>query len=441
MGPNVVLVVCDTLRKDVLGVYGGEANTPFLNSFAREAMVYENAIAPSPWTYPSHVSLFTGQYVSEHGVHETEKIKLLGLTRYHNQLKTERLAEYLSGKGYETFGISNNIMVSPFTSFDRGFDSFISLDPAPKTGVEEIFKEARKLGASPAQIAKELLKRGRFKDLLRYAGAWQRINKLNKAMDYPLEKGSRLTNDIVANCKLDPSFFYFINFVEMHEPYTGYKPKETWDNFTGVKPIAGRKADFLKAQYVKEAEYLDRALEALVKTLKRRGFYDDTMIIITSDHGQAFNEHGYMYHNTYLYDEIIRIPLIIKYPHGKKFPKKAGYQSLVNVSRQIHETMEGGNDSAITKEAVFSEAYGDVTVLPGGYNDRKSYVRNKYEKVRKAVYKDGFKLTVNGTDGVIEEFLKGDKEADLKVHRSAAERLIEELDIFKGSEKFKLPSL
>lgn len=435
-----MIIVCDTLRKDVLGLYGGPAKTPFLNKLAKDSNVYDNAIAPSPWTYPSHVSLFTGLYPNEHGVHETDKVKLLNITKFHQELKVERLAETMQKEGYNTYGISSNIMVSPISEFDIGFQSFLTLDPAPKMSESKTFLEARELGASPGAIAKELIKRGRLRDLLRYAKAWRKINHLNNALNYPLEKGSALTNDIITNSKIASKFFYFINYVEMHEPYKGYKPKETWDNFTGIKSISNNKAAYLKSQYVAEAEHLDSAIGQLVGVLKRKGLYKDTMLIITSDHGQAFNEHGYMYHNTYLYDEIIRIPMIIKYPNSKKFSKKKGYQSLTGIPKLIKEIKENGDDSSFTKDAVFSEAYGDVTMLPGGYSSRKEYVKNKYEKIRKAVYKDGFKLTVNGTDGNTEEFSENGKDLAPADKPQKFKELVEELEIFKGKEKFALPT-
>ncbi len=444
MASNVLLIVCDTMRKDILGLYGGDAKTPSLKLLAKDAMVYENAIAPSPWTYPSHVSLFTGLYPSQHGVHETDKIKLLGLTKYHRDLRAERLAERFSENGYATDGLSTNIMVSPFTAFDIGFQSFVSLDPIPKMRekwASELFLEARKLGPSPGAIAAALLKHGKFKELYRYAKAWTKIRRLEKVSNYPLDKGAYLINDIFANSKWGEHFFKFINFVEMHEPYVGYKPKETWDDFTGIRSIGRSKAKHLKKQYILEAEYLDSQLGEIISTLKRRGVYDDTMLIITSDHGQAFNEHGYMYHNTYLYDEITRIPMIIKYPKSRKFPKRNGYQSLVNLSDLIKSILEGGNDSALTKETAFSEAYGDVTILPGGYKDRRAYVKQKYEKVRKAIYNDRFKLTVNGTDGRIEEFLENGRSLDPKDRSDVVKGLLNRLEGFKGKENFKMPEV
>jgi Arylsulfatase A and related enzymes len=97
-----------------------------------------------------------------------------------------------------------------------------------------------------------------------------------------------------------------------------------------------------------EMEYLDEQIGKLISTLKKAGKYDNTMIIITSDHGQAINEHGYMLHSTYLYDELVRIPLIIKYPNGKKFEAKKGYQNLVYLPKLIKDVLEGGDDSLFT---------------------------------------------------------------------------------------------
>ena len=153
MEPDVLLIVCDSLRKDIMQVYGGEAKTPNLLKLKEDAVVYENAIAPSSWTFPSHVSLFTGLYLNEHKVHETEKDKLLDLTKFNLDLKAERLAEYFSNKGYHTLGISNNPMVSVQTAFDIGFQNFFMIDPFPVSKEDPIFQEARRLGASPKEIA------------------------------------------------------------------------------------------------------------------------------------------------------------------------------------------------------------------------------------------------------------------------------------------------
>jgi hypothetical protein len=148
-----------------------------------------------------------------------------------------------------------------------------------------------------------------------------------------------------------------------------------------------------------------------------------------------------MLHSTYLYEELTRIPLIIKYPGNKKFEKKNGYQNLVYIQKLIKDVINGDDDSSIYSETTFSEAYGAVIVLPGGYKDREDYVKQTYEKVRKAVYKEGYKLTVNGTDGTIEEFMKDEKEVRIDDNKEKAKELLEEIEIFRGNEDFKIPKI
>lgn len=441
MEPDVLLIVCDSLRKDIMQIYGGEAKTPNLIKLKEDAVVYDNAIAPSPWTFPSHVSLFTGLYLNEHKVHETEKDKLLDLTKFNLDLKTERLAEYLSDKGYNTLGISNNPMVSVQTAFDIGFHNFFMVDPFPISKEDPIFLEAKRIGASPKEIAMKLIKQGKFGKIIEFAKLRQREKLISRVINFPLDKGAELTNKMLSNGNWESKFFRFINFLEVHEPYRNYNSKEVWDNVTGIKKISQKSVYNIRKEYIAEMEYLDEQIGNLISTLKKAGKYDDTMIIITSDHGQAINEHGYMLHSTYLYDELIRIPLIIKYPKSKKFAAKKGYNNLVYIPKLIKDIVEDGDDSSLYSETTFSEAYGAVIVLPGGYKDREQYVKKTYEKLRKAVYKDGYKLTVNGTDGTIEEFMKDDKDIDIKEQKEKAKELLEEIDIFKGKENFIVPEI
>ena len=442
MDANVLLIVFDTLRKDVLEVYGGEAKTPNLKGLAEDSMVYENAVSPAPWTYPSHVSILTGLYPSEHRVHETFDVKLYGLNKFHEQLAAERMPEFFHRIGYTTEGISNNIMVSPQMLFDRGFDSFYMIDYArPATRESAIIKEARTLGRSPKEILVNLLKKGRIADVFRFYSYFRRMRRMDRLYNFPLDKGGTLTNNLLSYGSWHPMSFKFVNFMEMHEPYeTVSHGDEIFKNYVGIKKISGKRAAYLKKKYISEAEYLDSHIGALIKTLKKSGFYDDTMIIITSDHGQAFNEHGHMYHDTFLYDEIVRVPLIIKYPDGRKFEKKQGYQSTTGIIRLIKSIIGGGDDSVLTAETAFSESYGTTIVLPDTYKDRGEYIRQKYEKVRKAVFKGGFKLSVNGTDGLIEEFTKDGSSVDPGDHQKEFTDLKNELEIFAGSESFKLPA-
>jgi len=442
MSPNVIIIVCDTLRRDAVSVYNKAAKTPFLSKFAKEAVVYDNAVAPASWTFPSHVSLFTGMYQNRHRTHESRTDKLPQIIDLHNGLKAETLPEYMRSLGYNTVGISNNIGVSRFTGFDRGFDTFFNLETSPWWQGEEV-KRARELGANVSDVVKELIKQGRLMDIYSYAKVYMKIMTLVKATNYPINKGIELTNNILFNGSFGSNFFMFINLMEMHEPYVGYSDKEATEDFAGIKPITAERVRYLKRQYASEAEYMDSKLDETISMLKARGLYDDSLIIITSDHGQAFYEHEFLFHEIYLYDEIIRIPLMIKYPNGKRYKKRKGYQSLVNIKQLVKDVIEGGDDSSLYSDSVFSEAYGNTRNTPSSYSARLDYINEKYEKHRKCVYRDGYKLTVNGTDCTIEEFTKDGKEISIndKRHMQVARELLKEIEKFKGSEKFPMPSL
>ena len=267
MHPNVLLVVCDTLRKDVVGIYGGEAKTPNLAKLAEDSMVYENAIAPAPWTYPSHVSIFTGLYPSEHRVHETFDVKLYGLNKFHEQLTAEIMSEFFHSKGYTTEGLSNNIMVSPQMLFDKGFDSFYMIDYArPITRESEIIKEARTLGRSPKEILFNLLKKGRLLDIPKFYSYFRKMKKIDSLYNFPLDKGSTLTNNLMSYGRWHEMSFKFINFMEMHEPYeTISHGDEIFKNYVGIKKISQNRVNYLKNKYIKESIMIHMAM--LIKSL------------------------------------------------------------------------------------------------------------------------------------------------------------------------------
>ena len=211
MKPNIILIVCCSLRKDLMG-----AKTPNLNRLSKEAMVYDNCISPGTWTFPSHVSLFTGMYPHEHGVHEiTNGEKVVYCRKANIALSAPRLAEQLEAKGYSTTCISNNFMLSAERSgFQYGFGRFIQYDASPWFK-SKIVMEARGLGANPMQVLVELLKRGRIGDLPKYAKELIRVKEIARETNYPIDKGATNTAKMLADLPLKPSFFLFIGLFEL----------------------------------------------------------------------------------------------------------------------------------------------------------------------------------------------------------------------------------
>lgn len=440
--PNIILIVLDTLRADILEAYGGEAGTPNLRRLAKDAVTYGNAIAPSPWTVPSHTSLFTGLYASRHGVHELKGKKLSDVFMLNGRSSAGTIAENLNGMGYNTLGISNSPNVSKYANFDKGFDSFRNFTTDPWLE-NEAAREARRIDLSPLEIAKVLINEERWGDIPRYAKEFIKVRIKALANNFPIDKGATLTNKILFSTKLKSDFFLFINLFEMHEPYRGANLRDRWEHAAGIKSLGSREIARLKRQYIMEAEYLDQRLGELMGELRSRGIYDDALIVITSDHGQAFNEHGHMYHGSFLYDEIVRVPLIIKYPKNRKFIKRTGYQSLANVPDLIMDIIEGKDDRRLTTEKAFAESYDACnwySLLPRSYIKRqRDYLKARYEKVRKAVFKGDFKLTVNGTDGKVEEFLRNGKTADQSRYRENMKELLKELRDFNIERDFLIP--
>ncbi len=187
--PNVVLLVFDTMRRDTLGAYGGTAPTPNFDSFCKEATVYPNCFSPSPWTIPSHISLFSGKHPSEHGVHETRERKVIDQVGMPEGVKGEMLAESLKEMGYQTVGFPANPMLTAKPGFDRGFDSFpgnfrrvVSAEEAA------LVREAVGEGKSKPIIIWRLVRKGQFGKLLRLLGL-QADKQLHERIDYPGGKG------------------------------------------------------------------------------------------------------------------------------------------------------------------------------------------------------------------------------------------------------------
>jgi arylsulfatase A-like enzyme len=430
--PNIILVVLDTLRKDALGVYSGSSRTPFIDSFAKDAIVFGSCISPSPWTIPAHASLFTGLSSNEHQIDAGPETKCLALINAMNQLKTETLAEQLQRKyGYYTAGFSANYFIRPGTGFDRGFEDFDYTDVRgiDENERQEIENELKKQTADPWQLSRYIAKRGEFLKLARLYMNYRRIRKKQKSLNYPAEKGARtILKKIKSQMPLEEPFFLFTNFMELHEPYTKYELSHwnlSLEDLFGLKPIPPKVLAEIKYRYELATGQLDYTFGKLIQHLKDMGLYDDSLIIVTSDHGQAFRERNYYGHGLFLYDEIVELPLLMKFPRNRKLAafNMEGYQTLTDVPKIVKEIIEDDmRPEMFTRRAVFSESFGiHQQFIP------KSKEKEVYEVRRKAIFKDGYKLTYNFTHDCIEEFLFRKKSLDLDDHRHIVDALVSEL--------------
>ena len=327
--PNIVLVVMDTVRAKNLPMYGYKKNTmPFLNELSKKSVVYKNAYSNAPWTLPSHASLFTGLHSSNHGIISISD--KLG--------KQKNLVKQLHKKGYYTLGFSHNQWIAPFFNFDLGFDEFVF--ERDRDWLNSKKAEDQNQALRLIKFFIHLVKKGEIKRFLRFLR-----NKFLKKIAFN-DKGATITNKKL-NDKLkylkDP-FFIFINYLEAHTPYSA--PKKIKQKFLGNKKIissVGLKKDVdfqkvdldvLNSSYDSGLYYLDTKLREMYDLFKKNGLLENTIFIFTSDHGEYLGEHKLFGHNIDLHSEVIRIPLIIRYPSGKTSTVKENVD-LLSINKLI----------------------------------------------------------------------------------------------------------
>lgn len=289
---SVILISIDTLRADHLGAYGYERPTsPSLDTFAKEGVLFERAMAPAPWTLPSHASLFTGLYPSSHGV-------LTGSNSLSKEIPT--LAKILREEGFETAGFTNAIFFGHPYGLADGFDEWANL---PESTTPE--------GVAP--------------------------NITNMGLVWLDSRKSRRV-------------FLFLHYFDVHSDYEAAPEYESLfasepgklDGTTAQLVLAGRgrieieakDIEYVEALYDAGIRQLDEELGRLFRELSRRRWFDDSLVIVTSDHGEQFFEHGAPLHMVH-YDEVLHVPLMMRGPTLPAGVRSAARVSLVDVAPTI----------------------------------------------------------------------------------------------------------
>ncbi len=280
---NVIVYLVDTLRADRLGAYGYERPiSPSIDAFAERATLFENAIAQTSWTRPAVASVFTGMWPAAHGVNRT-KDRLPD--------ETVTLAEVLSGAGYDTVGYVANPNVYRKFGLAQGFDLYRHM-PGRKPPSDRINEEV---------------------------GAWLDLRDP------------------------DRPFFLYVHTVDPHDPY---EPPERFrrQHAPGTEDVLAlpKKARWVKQHrealsdlYDAEIAFNDTSFGELVANLQARDLWDDTLVVFLSDHGEEFQEHGAWTHGRALFDESIRIPLIVKWPGQRKGERRRDLAQQIDVGSTI----------------------------------------------------------------------------------------------------------
>ncbi|MFT4945292.1 MAG: arylsulfatase A-like enzyme [Halovenus sp.] len=408
--PNILLVVLDTARAS--RVYDPDL-MPNLNRFAEEGAEYTNAYTTAPWSLPSHASLFTGEYTSEHRIHADAP---------QFTPDTTPLAARLGAVGYRTLAYSNNFWVSPSFGFDTGFDSYRvgwELFEGGE-GFAEVGKKHTDLVGQLRAFAPKLLSRAGVKTL---ANALYLVT-LWDYYDSGARRTTRRAKQWVAGS--DDPFFAFLNY---HEPHLDYDPpdgyvdeltpddttppaagdvnQEAWAYVTGEAEMDESDFRRLRLLYDAELRYLDRRLGELFDALEREGELSETLVVVTSDHGENLGDHDLMAHQYCLYDTLTHVPLIIRGP-GVDPGTRDGHVEL----RDVYPTLlaAAGVEPEIPaqrdlradpdRELVGAEYWTPprpTSELRSTYGELPERVR-KFDRGLQAVRTDEWKLVL-GTDG------------------------------------------
>jgi arylsulfatase A-like enzyme len=297
--PNVLVLYVDTLRPDFLGAYGRKGDpTVAIDALAADGVLFEQAIASAPSSVPSTASLLAGRVVREAS---TDAVTC---------------AEAQQTRGIATAALVNNHELAE-ADLARGFDVF--------------HYEAPEYPWRARQSVLALSWYGIVNDLrARFAGAATRVEEIHQPAPIVLADARAFIEQ-----NRSARWSLLVHLMEPHEPYFEhpYLMGDSTAEYNGIafgkaddaNPDAAR-VDYAKLVYQQEITHVDRKLAELVAWLKGEGLYDNTLIVLTSDHGEEFQEHGGWWHGTTLYDEQIRVPLILKLPGNRHAGTRIPYQ-------------------------------------------------------------------------------------------------------------------
>ncbi len=276
---NVVLITLDTTRADYLSCYdASKGSTPSLDALAAQGTRFDLAISTASVTPVSHASILTGLYNHEHGL---RVLYAEGGYRLGEEVST--LATVLAARGYHTLAVHSAFPVSRFFGLERGFEVFADLE---------------------TELAEQ---EGSFR--------WDVLS---------FQRRSDETTDLVAQLGVSAPFFLWVHYWDPHDLAKlppGIQPRDARNQnlAQGVQPF-----------YAQEVTYMDAQIGRLLDTLRARGLYDDTLVVVVADHGQGLMDHGWHAHRL-LYQEQIRVPLLVRVPGVRQVPAVSALVRTVDI--------------------------------------------------------------------------------------------------------------
>ena len=317
---NLIVVSIDTLRPDHLGVYGYESPTsPNLDAFARESVLFENAVAPSPTTLPSHTSLFTGLSPSSHGVDQSKGRKA--------PMELITLAELLAKQGYATASVNDGGYLGAPFGLGQGFSHF---------------------DQSRGSVDRSARRSTQLAERVESALGW--LDEVRP------ERFFLFVHSYEVHIPLSPPEESLAHFEESYEgPLGDVILTDEWFGRANSTTDPADVRHWIRL-YDASVRSADAGFGKLVRGLRERGLYEDSLIVVVSDHGEELGERtGLSLHGKTLYDEVLRIPLLIKLPGGASAGHVVSQQArLIDVLPTVLSALGLESPAAIDGESLLA---------------------------------------------------------------------------------------
>jgi len=345
--PNVLLISIDTLRADHLFSYGHWNRTsPNLDALAERGVLFEHCFAPTAWTLPSHLSLLTGLDINVHGIDDERLWQVVGQPGGPAALPLRGTfaSEVFQRAGYQTAGFVTWKYLEPRFGFGPGFDVYERVSDGAALGADAEAELQNLVREGNRSVASLMLDRP---DLFATQSATSHL-VVERAITWL---------DSIATAKKDDPWFLFCHFFDPHDDYAAPEPFHrmfTRPEYTGavngrgvasashtIEAMSPADIEQLKGYYDGEIAWTDDRIGALLKDIERRGVRENTLVVVTSDHGEEFYEHGLRQHRAQLYRESVHVPLIVAWPAGLPAGLRVpGLVGLVDIAPTLYDLVD-----------------------------------------------------------------------------------------------------
>ncbi|TMC48369.1 MAG: DUF229 domain-containing protein [Chloroflexi bacterium] len=398
MRANVLLVVMDTARADAFDSYGAPpGSTPVATQLAQRGRALPAVIAPASWTLPSHAAMFTGLLPRTLGLGQSPGGTYHGARPVIEAHRHRLLPEAFRRAGYVTRAVSANVWISPVTGFDAGFDDFVAL-------------------------------RSSRCDRVQLPGLRPRLSWYGEALRARVDDGAAEAEQVIHRWLAEDRrpFFWFVNLIECHSPYLPPRPygdrsplrrllaaedarrylrvDTIWAACLGALTVPEQALVRMRHLYARSVRLMDDWLGRVLEALDMHGVLDDTLVVITSDHGENFGEANMIGHSFSLDQRLIHVPLIAAGPGAQGI----AVASLVALPRLLAEAV-GLSDHPWREAVPDGVAVAQCDPLSGADDPRIEQAVSRWHLDQEAVRRLTQPMTC-ATDGELKLLRFGDED-------------------------------